>query len=60
MKHATAHACGAHNMLGSIVLLYIYTVVQSLKIILNYTNLDFSNPVVDNLNRWFTQYSCLK
>ena len=24
------------------------------------TNPDLSNPVVDNLNQWFTQYSCLK
>ena len=30
------------------------------KLVLNYTNPDLSNPVVDNLNQWFTQYSCLK
>ena len=24
------HTCGAHTMLGSVVLLYVYTVVQSL------------------------------
>ena len=51
--------CCTHYAWISCTVVHLYCSPVSVhlccKLVLNYINLDFSNPVFDNLNQWFTQ-----